>query len=198
MVRVLGDETFGLVAFATAFIIFFNILVDYGFNLSATREVSIHRENKDKITEIYSSVLAIKFILIFVSLMILSFIVFTFEKFSCHKELYFITFLSVIGQALFPIWYFQGMEKMKYITIFSKVVFTIAIFIFVNEESDYLIVPLLNGLGILIGSLYALYIIKKDFNQSIETIKLHFNDSSQFFLSRVSVSIYTSANAFYK
>ena len=204
LVRVLGVETFGLVAFATAFITFFNILVDYGFNLSATREVSIHRENKDKITEIYSSVLSIKFILIFVSFVIFSFIVFTFDKFSSHIELYFITFISVIGQALFPIWYFQGMERMKYITIiniFSKVVFTIAIFVFVHEESDYLMVPLLTGLGILIGSLYALYIIKKDFNQSfvwqnIETMKIHFKDSSQFFLSRVSVSIYTSANAF--
>lgn len=204
LVRVLGVETFGLVAFATAFITFFNILVDYGFNLSATREVSIHRENKDKITEIYSSVLSIKFILIFVSFVIFSFIVFTFEKFSSHALLYFITFISVIGQALFPIWYFQGMERMKYITIiniFSKVVFTIAIFVFVHEESDYLLVPLLNGLGILVGSLYALYIIKKDFNQSfvlqnIETMKIHFKDSSQFFLSRVSVSIYTSANAF--
>ena len=204
LVRVLGVETFGLVAFATAFITFFNILVDYGFNLSATREVSIHRENKDKITEIYSSVLSIKFILIFVSFVIFSFIVFTFEKFSSHSMLYFITFISVIGQALFPIWYFQGMERMKYITIiniFSKVVFTIAIFVFVHEESDYLLVPLLNGLGILIGSLYALYIIKKDFNQkfvlqTIKTMMIHFKDSSQFFLSRVSVSIYTSANAF--
>lgn len=204
LVRVLGVETFGLVSFAAAFIVFFNIIVDYGFNLSATREVSVHRENRDKITEIYSSVLAIKFILIFVSLLILSFIVFTFDKFSSHIELYFISFISVIGQALFPIWYFQGMEKMKYITIInisSRIIFTIAIFIFVHEESDYLLVPLLNGLGILIGSLYALYIVKKDFNQSfvlqnIETMKLHFKDSSQFFLSRVSVSIYTSANAF--
>ena len=204
LVRVLGVETFGLVSFATAFIAFFNIIVDYGFNLSATREISVHRENKDKITEIYSSVLAIKFILIFVSLIILSFIVFTFEKFSSHSMLYFITFISVIGQALFPIWYFQGMERMKYITIInisSKVVFTIAIFVFVQKENDYLIVPLLSGLGVLLGSLYALYIVKKDFNQSfvwqnIETMKFYFKDSSQFFLSRVSVSIYTSANAF--
>jgi len=204
LVRILGVETFGLVSFATAFIAFFNILVDYGFNLSATREVSIHRENKDKITEIYSSVLCIKVLLIFLSLVIFSFIVFTFEKFSSHSMLYFITFISVIGQALFPIWYFQGMERMKYITIiniFSKVVFTIAIFVFVQKESDYLIVPLLSGLGILVGSLYALYIVKKDFNQSfvlqnMQTIKFYFKDSSQFFLSRVSVSIYTSANAF--
>jgi PST family polysaccharide transporter len=144
LVRVLGVETFGLISFATAFIIFFNILVDYGFNLSATREVSIHREDKEKITQIYSSVLTIKFILTILSFIILSFIVFIFDKFNSHIELYLITFLSVVGQAFFPIWYFQGMEKMRYITIInisSKVIFTIAIFIFVHKESDYLLVP---------------------------------------------------------
>ena len=136
LVRILGVETFGLISFATAFIIFFNILVDYGFNLSATREISVHRENKKKTTEIYSSVLTIKFILIILSFIILSFIVFIFEKFNSHIELYFITFISVIGQAFFPIWYFQGMEKMRYITIInisSKVIFTMAIFIFVHK-----------------------------------------------------------------
>lgn len=204
LVRILGVETFGLISFATAFIIFFNILVDYGFNLSATREISVHRENKKKTTEIYSSVLTIKFILIILSFIILSFIVFIFEKFNSHIELYFITFISVIGQAFFPIWYFQGMEKMRYITIInisSKVIFTMAIFIFVHKEGDYLLVPLFNGLGVLIGSLYAIYIIKKDFKQdfilqSVKNIKKYFIASSQFFLSRVSAVLYTSANVF--
>ena len=202
LVRVLGVETFGLIAFATAFIIFFNILVDYGFNLSATREVSIHRENKDKITEIYSSVLAIKFILIFVSLIILSFIVFTFEKFSSHSILYFITFISVIGQALFPIWYFQGMERMKYITIiniFSKVVFTIAIFVFVQEQSDYYLVPLLTSVGFLVAGIWSLYLVKKEFDvsfsfQKVETIKHYLVDGWHVFLSQFQISLFSSSN----
>lgn len=202
LVRVLGVETFGLISFATAFIIFFNILVDYGFNLSATREVSIHREDKEKITQIYSSVLTIKFILTILSFIILSFIVFIFDKFNSHIELYLITFLSVVGQAFFPIWYFQGMEKMRYITIInisSKVIFTIAIFIFVHKESDYLLVPLFNGLGVLFGSLYAIYIIKKDFKQDfilqgLVNIRKYFVDSTIYFLSSFSAMTYTSFN----
>lgn len=204
LVKVLGVEKFGLVAFATSFISFFNILVDYGFNLSATREIAVNRVDKDKITEIYSSVITIKLILIVISLMILSIIVYSFDKFKTHEMLYFIAFIIVIGQALFPVWYFQGMEKMKYIimvNIASKVMFTIAIFVFVHKESDYLLVPLLTGLGSLVGSIYALYIVRKQFNQkfkyqSLTTLKKYFKDSSQFFLSRVSVSVYTSANTF--
>ncbi len=204
LVRVLGVEKFGLIAFAQSFVMFFNILVDYGFNLSATRDISINRDNKEKLIEIFSSVMLIKFLLIILSLLVLSIIVFSFEKFTPNWELYYLSFLLVIGQALFPIWYFQGIEKMKYITIInvgSRIIFTIAIFIFIQNQDDYILVPLLNGLGFIFGSLYSLYIIRNTFKQgfviqNLQILKTYFKDSSQFFLSRVSVSIYTSANAF--
>jgi len=204
LVRVLGVETFGLIMFAQAFIVFFNILVDFGFNLSATREIAIYRDDKVKLTEIFSSVMMIKFILIGVSFAIISLVIFSFEKFSLHWEICYLSFCGVIGQAIFPIWYFQGMEEMKYITIvniISKLFFTIAIFIFVQNEADYILVPLLNGLGFIVGGLISLRVVYKNFNQkfkiqSYATIFLHFKDSLQFFLSRVSVSIYTSSNAF--
>ena len=204
LVRVLGVDKFGLVMFAQAFIMFFNILVDYGFNLSATREISIHRDDKSKVTEIFSSVMTIKAILIFVSFVLLTIVIFSFEKFSSDWELYYLSFLLVIGNAMFPIWYFQGMEKMKYITIVnisSKVIFTILIFIVIQEPNDYIYVPLLSGFGFIVGGIISLWIVYKNFNQSFlfqrfNILKKHFQDSSQFFLSRLSSVGYSNSNTF--
>lgn len=204
LVRKLGVENYGLVIFAQSFISFFSILVDYGFNLSATRELAVNRKNKDKVREIYSSVLIIKFFIFLFAFLIFSLIVFSFEKFSSHLALFYLTFLSVFGQAFFPLWFFQGMERMKYITLInisSRTLFTLAIFIFIRGESDYLLLPFLNALGMILSSFYAFYLIKKKFKvsftlQKFSSLKFYFKDSSHFFLSRLSVSLYTSANAF--
>jgi len=172
LVRVLGPEKFGLVAFAQAFIQYFVILTNYGFNLSATREISIHRENKQKVSEIFTSVLITKFVLMVLSLILLCAIVFSFSKFASDWQIYFLTFGMVIGQALFPVWFFQGMERMKHIAflnILAKTIFTVAVFVFIEDSSDYIYIPLINSAGFLVSGVLALRIAKKKFGIRINT-----------------------------
>ena len=204
LVRVLGVEKFGLLSFATATIAYFQILTDYGFNLSATREVAINRDNKEKLNEIFSSVMIIKFGLLIISFLLLSVLVFSFEKFRQDWLVYYLSFGMVLGQALFPVWFFQGMERMKYITflnILAKGLFTIAIFVFVKQQSDYWQVPLLNSMGFILAGVLSLWIIYKDLNISFkfvgfENILRELKEGWYIFISTVAISLYTVSTTF--
>ena len=204
LIRVLGVEKFGLIMFAQATMYYFEIVVDFGFNLSATREVALNAKKVNKLNEIISAVFSIKCFLLIISFLILFIVLSVFDRFTDDYLIYYYSFLKVIAFAFFPVWFFQGIEKMKYVTyinIVSKSIYTVLIFVFIQTESDYLLVPLINGFGFFIGSLLALYYVFKHFKHvfvfnSFAIIKQHFIDSSMFFLSRVSVSLYTSSNTF--
>jgi PST family polysaccharide transporter len=63
---------------------------------------------------------------------------------------------------LFPTWFSQGIEKMKYITylsVLAKIFFTAGIFTFVQGPEDYLLVPILTALGFFCSASYAVYLI---------------------------------------
>lgn len=204
LIRVLGTEYFGLLAFATVTIRYFGILTDFGFSLSAAREISIHRDNKEKIIEIFSAVMIIKIILAFLSLILLALFIFSFDKFTKHWEIYFLTFGIVIGDVVFPVWFFQGMEQMRYITylnVLSKFIFTGSIFIFVREQGDYFMVPAFTSLGFIIAGIWSLLLIRKRFRicfeiQSINTIRFYIKKGVSVFAAVAFSSLYRESNIF--
>jgi len=205
LTRVLGVYNYGLVNFAIAFNTYFLILTDYGFNLSAVREISVNRDDQRRVSEIFSSVMLIKGILATISFCILLLIVLNIPRFSANWQIYLFAFGLVIGNVMFPTWFYQGMERMKYITVLNvltNLIFLGAVFIFIRRPSDYLYVPLLQSMGTLTAGLISQWIIRTRFNVKfhlppMRTIYRTFRDSTQFFLSRVSVSIYTSSNSFF-
>lgn len=204
LVRVLGVEKFGLLAFATATIGYFQILTDYGFNLSATREIAIHRDNREKVQEIFSAVTTIKFGLLILSLILLAILVFSFQRFRQDWDVYFLTFGMVVGNTLFPVWFFQGMERMKYITylnILAKGLFTVAIFIFVREQADYWKVPLLNSIGFVVAGVASFVLIGKQFHIKVklvgkQSLLWQLREGWHVFVSTIAISLYTISTTF--
>ena len=201
LVRVLGAEKFGLLAFATAIVGYFIVLTDYGFNFTATREISLNKDNKEKLNEIFSSVMIIKTVLFFISLTILTLLIIFFQKFNVDPWLYYLTFGTVLGQILFPVWFFQGVEQMRYITIInivSKVFFTIAIFVLVKHSSDYLMVPFLTSLGAIFAGIYSLILICKNFKiqfkfQKINVLSNYLKGGSNLFFTSALSNLLTSS-----
>lgn len=202
LVRVLGAEKFGLVMFAQSFAVFFNVFVDFGFNISGTREISLARENKVKVGAIFSAIMIIKLGLLIVAFSLLFLITNLFTRFSIDAEIYLLSFGVVIGQALFPIWFFQGVEKMKIVTfvnILSKVIFTVLVFFLINTELDYHKVPIFNSLGFIVSGLLGFLLSFKYFEftlPSIKLIKQLLTDSFSLFVSNLASSCYTASNVF--
>ena len=202
--RVLGVEKFGLVFWAQACIQYFMLITEYGFNWSATREISVAKNDKAKISEIFNSVMGVKLILIFFCFIILSLLILFIPKFHNEWKLFYLTFFMVIGNAIYPVWYFQGIEHMKYVTflkIVSQSIFLILIFLFIKTPNDYLYVAILNSLGFLIAGFISILIAIKCFGLQIYLpkwigIKHEFKNSFEYFTANIANTIYTNTNSF--
>jgi PST family polysaccharide transporter len=151
MLRVIGVEKFGAIAFAQAFVSYFDVVTRYGFDFTATREISIHRDDARKLSQIFTATLIAKTILMTLSLVVFSATVLLIPRFRQDARLFFITFTVVIANVIFPQWLFQGIEKMEHITyreVGGRLLGLAPIFLFVHRPSDYLIAA-----GIQSGSL---------------------------------------------
>ena len=204
LVRVLGPDKFGLIAFAQAFIQYFIILSDYGFNLSATRQIAIHRDDPTAISDIFSAVMSVKLGLMLIGFVVMSVIVLLIPRFHANMALYHILFLTVLSNVLFPIWLFQGMERMKYVTVLSLIarsISLIAIFLFVHKESDYLLAAAAQPAGLALSGVLALFSIKRltrlHLNiPSRQSLRKALDEGWHVFLSTAAISLYTTSSAF--
>jgi PST family polysaccharide transporter len=202
LLRVLGKELYGSIIFAQAIIIYVTLFVDFGFNISGAKATAVNRDDKTKLSEIVSAIYTSKFTMWIICLVIYMLII-CFLPFA-RKDfwLYFITFFISMNELLLPIWFFQGIEKMQYTTfvnIITQLFFTVAIFFTVHQKSDYLLVPILNSMGAVLGGSFASYIVfKKEKVKFVllpfKTIYLYFKESLPLFASIASVQFYLRIN----
>lgn len=200
LARVIGADGFGKIAFASAIVVWIQTISDWGFNLTATRDVAQNRNNKEKVSRIFCNVLWARCILTILSGLILLFVVLVVPYLRENADIIFVTFLLVPGYILFPEWFFQAIERMKYTTIFNliiKLIFTISVFIFIHKREDYLIQPLLTTIGYLLCGIGALYLIlkkwgytlyKPEWTEILKTIR----NSTDVFINNLMPNLYNS------
>ncbi|MEN8898859.1 MAG: oligosaccharide flippase family protein [Nonlabens sp.] len=198
----LGLEKFGLVMFAQSLMVFFVLITDFGFSITATREIAILKtENKDY-SEVYFKVFWARIVLVIFCFLLLLILVFSFDKFRINWQLYLLSYGLVVGHAIFPVWFFQGIEKMRFITVVNvvaKVIFTVLLFLFISSPDDYLNVPIFNSIGFIIAGLLSFLISLKSVTwrkPNFISGKAFYKESLNMFVSNLSSSLYTSFNAF--
>lgn len=202
LTRVLGPTTYGRIGLAVAYMTYVQLILDFGFLLSATQKVAQNKTDTEFLSKLVSAVTAIKLVLsAVVAIVFLAFFSFEFIE---KKDIlfYFIYLLAYAINALIPDYYYRGIENMKKITVrtvFIKTVFAVLIFVFVKQESDFFFVPVSLLIGNGLALLISVFDLKKNYNlcfskPEIASIIRLFDDSVPFFVSRISATFYQALN----
>lgn len=164
LIRTLGSELYGYVITSQIIASYFSIIIDFGFKSVGARYISIYRNDKKKLSEIMSNIISVRFFLWLISLILFLSIVSVVESYREHFLLFVFSFGITFNELLFPQFFFQGIEKMKAITIINIIIrslFLVLIFVFVKSQSDYIYVPLFLSIGYLGGGIISLTVICK-------------------------------------
>lgn len=204
LVKTIGIEKFGLVNFAMSLSLYFVGVIQFGFGITATREIARHRDSPDKLEQIYSATLAASIILALVSILLFGLIVLSFDMFNRNLNLYLFTIVYIVFQSLFPLWFFQGMERMKYIAFLSlgtSTIFLVSLFTFVKQEDDFILVPLLNAIAAFVTFVVAITLIKKKFKVNLtcpqlQEVKSVYQNGRHAFVTQFVPNIYINTATF--
>jgi len=200
----IGMDGFGVVSIAQVVMIYMSTISDYGFNLTATRDVSIHRQNENKLSKIFFLVLASKLfitILLFILLLIFTLLI---PFLRAHFLLYVLGFTYVIGQSLLVSWFFQGMERMHYITVITllaRFLFVVLVFAFIRNHGDDIYFLFFLGIGNIVAGVVSIFLAMRYFHLKPEWpqwnhIRGELKEGWQVTFSNISINTYQYINIF--
>lgn len=206
LIRRVGIDGYGLFVFSVAFVSYFKILVDFGFELSAPKYiVQENLNNEINLSKIFSGLLYYKFWLFLISTM-LFFLIIYFGTLTDKVSviIYSLNFLTVIASLLNINAFLYSFQEIKYVTLFNsfgRLFFLFSVLIFVKDNNDLGLLVLLNALSYLLPAMGLFYFVKKKYRLHWTGYdKSYFNpiltEAKNAFASSLSVSLYGPTNSF--
>lgn len=173
LVATVGSAHYGIYSIVYSIVQYALLVSNYGFSYTSTKQIAQNRDDMEIVSWIFSSTFLAKIILSTVSILVCAGIVQLF--FPNYMLVYLLGLGIILGDVINPVWLFQGMENMKYLTIsngVAKILFTLLIFVFVRDSDDYIYIIFLNSIGFLIGGLVSLCVSKYVFHIKFRIVTL--------------------------
>ena len=197
LIRVLGAESYGLYVFAVATASYFVGIVSFGFSFPGVKAIAHNKDNLQIKSAVVSSVFTSKILLGIVSLVIFIGLLLTVPLLKDHKGLFLIVYAQILSEIFFPIWYFQGVQKMKIVTYFQlafRILSLPFIFILVRSTDDLLQYAFIATLSVVLPAvaLYVYLIRRENLTirlQPISKLKTYFKEATPFFWSSTAGTI---------
>ena len=202
LTRVLGTNNYGITVLANAIMIYFQMFVDFGFLISATKECSINRDDKEKLGRIVGSIIQGKIILASIAFIVLIALILNNESFKDKSLFIVLSYIPIIISIFITDYLFRGLEIMSaitYRTIISKTIYMILIFTLIKKPSDYILIPIIASISNIFIAVWSWYYILKKVKiipriASLKEVYYAIKDSYLFFVSRIASTIYSASN----
>lgn len=200
--RIIGPDKLGVINWSAAFMAYFTILINFGFDLSATRAIAAQRDNLAERNRIFNQVVSAKILLFGVSIVLFIGSLFLFPQLRAEKQVAIYSFLLCFAWVITPNWLYQGMQELSRIAVFNlvtKIIFTVVILIVVRQKSDYIWQPLAISIAQIAVGVYSFLFAVKRYKITLGLSKLQpvldlLWQERIIFFSMVVVNLYTTTN----
>ena len=189
----LGEAQYGLVNLALSVVLLSSITVSYGYHLNGPKRIALFRDESAKKETLINEIIATRIIIAFGMAIILFCLTYFFGFFKSYAALLYYSLILLFSQALFPMFYFQGNDKIAWASLvnaFAKGAYLLLIVLFIKTPEDATYVNFLFGITALIVYIVTWIIIYKKEKikwvwVSIHNIKKRFVENFQFFISSI-------------
>ena len=195
LARVILPEGFGILGYATAFVSYFLLFIDFGFDTISVKKIA---NDNSVIPKFVNNVVSFRIILAALIFLLLMIIVYFLNETVIVKTALTLAGVNLFVQAITTEFVFQATEKIKYLAVkvvAKNILILIAVFLFVKNVSDVLLVIVVSFAANLIMNLwlYSRYAKLFDrFRWSVEKsfLKKLISESFPLIISSFMISIY--------
>ena len=150
LARTLGPSGWGVMAFTQSMAEVFVLTIEFGFNLSATREIARKRDSMQVCGSLVAGVLGAQLLLSVVGTTAILAVSRFIPLLHANPKLVIAALFYAIAQGFIPLWFFQGMERMRLaatVEICGRIVGLMSIFLFVRTSNDAWIALFVQGVA---------------------------------------------------
>lgn len=201
LTRVLSVEGYAVVSYVKATMQYMQLIVDFGFLLSGTRDIVKAKSDKNGLGIVTGDILLARIILSVGAFVILLIATFSIEMLRNNILFTLLSFVPIFLTCFLFDYLFRGIEKMEIITIrfvVMKGIAAVLTFILVKQDADILFIPILDIIGSLVAIILVLIEIKKlEIHIKISKFKNVFNkikDSAVYFISNIATTAFMALN----
>ena len=198
LTHILSVETYGSVAYVKSYMSYVQLVLDFGFLLSATKNIAVAKGKDDtRIEYIVGDTLAEKVILLFAAAVVTLFASISIPILYANQTFLWMYFLAIAITILIPDFLYRGIERMECVTIpytAAKIIAIILTLILIKDDSDLLLIPVFEIISNAVAVLISFLLLKKlDIRIRFSNIKIWLRDlkeSAVYFISNFATTVF--------